>query len=106
LADQHSHAECNRYMFDTCCPYTVLSDSLNHRAMIWEKSPNWSTTSGSSFDIAGACSESEYIRGMVHRCQVINASNVFATNSWPARYTLAFLCYLALRDHGLCAWGT
>ncbi|KAF8519275.1 hypothetical protein JB92DRAFT_2010289 [Gautieria morchelliformis] len=96
--------QVRKYVFGSCCPYAVLSDSCNHCAMIWGKPSGWHHKSHSSFDIVPEhYPGSQHIPGNPHHCHVISGSNTVHGSLWAARYTLAFLCYLALRDHGLCA---
>ncbi|KAF8510310.1 hypothetical protein JB92DRAFT_443568 [Gautieria morchelliformis] len=97
-------SQVRKYVFGSHCPYALLSDSINHRAMIWDKAHGWPHTSH-SFDLAGKYPGNRHMYGHPQGCQVIKTSKIVSNTSgetiWPARYTLAFLCYLALRDHEL-----
>ncbi|KAF8517219.1 hypothetical protein JB92DRAFT_2906901 [Gautieria morchelliformis] len=95
--------QVRKYVFGSCCPYAVLSDSCNHRGMIWGKPSGWPHEPRSSFNIVESYPGSRHIRGKPHHCHIISGSNAVSGSLWAARYTLAFLCYLALRDHGICA---
>ncbi|KAF8511609.1 hypothetical protein JB92DRAFT_3144029 [Gautieria morchelliformis] len=93
--------QVRRYVFETKCPYALLSDSMHHFGMIWDKPADWpSSTISSSFGLAGSYKPNEHTAGYPHTCQVLRGSNKRGhAKSWPARRTLAFLCYLALMDH-------
>ncbi|KAF8508606.1 hypothetical protein JB92DRAFT_2952032 [Gautieria morchelliformis] len=94
--------QIRKYVFGSHCPYAVLSDSCNHRGMIWGKPSGWHHKACSSVDLAEKYPRRQHTPGTVHHCQVIRGSNTTDDDAWPVRFTLAFLCYLALRDHGLC----
>ncbi|KAF8506442.1 hypothetical protein JB92DRAFT_727910 [Gautieria morchelliformis] len=91
--------QIRKYVFRTNCPYALLSDSMHHFGIIWDKPAHWpSSARSSSLSLAGSYKGNEHMTGYPHTCQILKGSNRRGPRSWPARHTLAFLCYLALLD--------
>ncbi|KAF8484227.1 hypothetical protein JB92DRAFT_3148881 [Gautieria morchelliformis] len=92
--------QIRKYIFKTGCPYIVLSDSINHYGMLWDKPKGWDT---SRWDLTGRYNWKDHVPGQPHRCQLIKGSNTAdeAKGCWPPRTVVAFLCFLALMDNGI-----
>ena len=88
----------HRYVFVARCPYVVLSDSVNHFAMIWGKPSGWPRN---FLDIAESYGGTQHQDGRIHHCKLIRAANHSQNKEHPRHTFLAFLCYLALLDHGV-----
>ncbi|KAF8511610.1 hypothetical protein JB92DRAFT_2933905 [Gautieria morchelliformis] len=65
-------SQVRKYVFETKCPYALLSDSMDHFGMIWDKPADWPSSTRSSFlGLAGSHKKNQHRAEYPHICQVI-----------------------------------